>query len=421
MRTERVDGKGVKVVKQGNIFDEKSAASTTEEPQRENVRDVQPEALTQLQPPTRVTSSNMVSSSVTWRKRKSSQTNIVHYAEYDLHQVGYELALGFQRYSDMAYRIFTDNQTWRGERQYHLIENEPDVALMQDTIDMADVIILSYDHSAGFLHRQNMEGKKLIIYHQGDPFIRECGELGMLETKAGYGRLASTPNLLEYVEPDSTPLTWLPHPINTAEMDLLAGYWEKPVDEPLRILHSLTILPGAPMPDFVRIVHQMKRDGENVCIGLVQPVNRQVSLWTLSQADVYFSTYTHGPGPLTVEAMALGVPALAGCKEDHLEHQLKAAKVKRVDDLPWIYVTPDTTEKRLRELQDPDTRAHWAEKGRKFVERFHSVPSVVKRLERFCERLEPAKGVIYSAGEVFRDEVIWKRKLRMFDDGRIEK
>jgi len=86
-------------------------------------------------------------------------------------------------------------------------------------------------------------------------------------------------------------------------------------------------------------------------------------------------------------------------------------------------VTPETTADILRELQDPKVRKHWAEKGRDYVERFHDIPVVVKRLENFFRTLEPAKGVIRVSGKQDPEnsnKVIWERRLRMFGEPEVD-
>jgi len=315
----------------------------------------------------------------------------------------------------MDYRIFTENQTWLREQQYHLVEDEFDAGLVSDAVAMADVVILNVDHVAAFLHRQDLRGKKLVIYHHGPPFRFEHAELGELETSAGYGRLVSTPDLLQFQHPDHAELTWLPSPLNLPELDTLCEKWEKPAGGPLHVLHGFTSAANKGAGEFTNIVGQMDSAGENVKLGLIHLVNRQVSLHAMSQADVYFATYLYGPGLATMEAMAFGVPALVGCTDIELQHQMDVVGAENVEDLPWIYVTPGTTAEWLRKLQDPAVREHWAKKGRAYVEKFHSVRAVVKRMEKFVRKLKPANGVIYTAAEKHEEAIAWKRKLRMFD------
>lgn len=407
MKVERSGEKDVRVVKQGNIFNPEFVDK------RKNAR---PRMSPDGYPP-------MVCGpmsrggwgKLTWRKPTSDKTRILHFAQFDLCQIGYELTHGFHQYSDMSYRVFSTEQTWVKERQYHLLDDEFDLDLLHDAVDMADIIVVNTDHYPPFLHRQSMQGKKMVIYHHGPPYREEYKQLNKLETAAGYGRLVSTPDLLRL----DKNLTWLPCPINVREFDALYNNWNKSSRGPLQIAHSFTISSNKGTPEFANIVNKMTSDGEPIKLGLIHLVNRQVSLHLLSQADVYFATYLYGPGLATIEAMTLGIPALVGCTKEELKWQMSAIGVTKVEDLPWIYVTPETTADILRELQDPKVRKHWAEKGRDYVERFHDIRVVVKRLEDFCQSLEPAKGVIRVSGKQDpknANKVIWERRLRMFGE-----
>jgi hypothetical protein len=95
MRVERGDKKQVKVVAQGNVADD--AVKKPEKSPNIMARE-SPDGLAPMLCGTLTANSW---GEVTWRKPLRRDLRIVHYAEYDLCQIGYELTRGFQRYSKM--------------------------------------------------------------------------------------------------------------------------------------------------------------------------------------------------------------------------------------------------------------------------------------------------------------------------------
>ncbi|HCU35411.1 MAG TPA: hypothetical protein DGT21_08110 [Armatimonadetes bacterium] len=335
----------------------------------------------------------------TWREPLERTTRVVNVTGWDLCEIGYTLAGGFLRHADWDYTTLSMGQSWIRERQWCGIDpgsNSHDREFAEDLIDLADIVHLNGGHDWWFLDRLDLRGKRLLIHHHGGTYRRTWRRLEVLETRAGYGRLVSTPDLLMYARGGRfAPAEWLPHPVDLSELDRAIPRWEKPDGGPVDVLHAYTIKGNKGTDQFLSSCAEAQRMGARLRPGLIHYVSRRQSLWLISQADIYFASFHNGPGMAALEAMAMGIPTLAGCSEAELGCQLRALDVSRAEELPWLYVTPENCGRVLRELAaDADLRRHWGEKGRRYVEQWHSAPVVVEKLMGIYERTPECRGVV---------------------------
>jgi glycosyltransferase involved in cell wall biosynthesis len=210
--------------------------------------------------------------------------------------------------------------------------------------------------------------------------------------EAGYTRLVSTPDLLACGTPQyRKKLKWLPSPLCLDELDRNYPRWqERERGEKVVVGHAYTVGSNKGTEEFLRIAAEAGRK-QPLQVGLINKVQRRQALWYISQCDVYFATFLYGPGLASYEAMAFGKPVLVGCTPDELAAQRSAIG----EELPFIHVTPQTCGKWLRDLTaDADLRAEWGQRGRKYVEKFHDLPQVVKRLKKLYEQTKPCKFVV---------------------------
>lgn len=346
---------------------------------------------------------------VTWRKPiASSSPRVVNIGYWDLCGIGYDLQRGFEQYTDWDYRTVTLDRSWVWEPQacdLRINNGLYDEDWLEDLVMCADILHLNgiSAYLLPFVSRLNLRGKKIFIHHHAFALRNNHQKWEQLETEAGYGRLVSTPDLLCYASPGyKRDLHWLPSPIDLSVFDRHYPRWEKPDDGPLHVLHGYTISGNKGTAMFTPIVDELQKAGENIELGLMTHLPQHQARWYLSQADVYFATFLYGPGIGTLEAMALGIPVLVGCTEKELAVHRQAIRVRKAEDLPWIYASPDPTSphyagKWLQRLaHEPALRQYWADKGRKYMEKWHDLSQVVKKLKCWYEEAEPAKGIIIN-------------------------
>lgn len=322
----------------------------------------------------------------------------VNIASWSICDIPYELAVGFLHYTDWAYWAVTGGQSWVRERQWwHIDTDDPqrrEYRIVEDLLCEADVVHLNGHHVWPYLTpkvRKQLAGKArmAIHWHGGDlrvfPYRWEKAE-----HCAGYLRFVSTPDLLQYGRYRDS-LTWLPSPVNLEELDRCFPRWRRSPEEPVTVGHGYTVAENKGTAEIRRTVASLRGIRPLFWHG----IQRRHSLWLISQCDVYVSTLLYGPGVAAYEAMAFGIPVLAGCSEEDLVWHLRALGVERAEDLPWIYVTAETLGPWLRRLiADPHLRSYWGERGRRYVEEYHDVPRVVYRLEAAYLSAEPCRRVV---------------------------
>jgi glycosyltransferase involved in cell wall biosynthesis len=325
---------------------------------------------------------------------------VVNISHWDLCEIGHHLQRAFQQHTDWPYVTIATGQSWIRERQHVQIDLTAsfDRQFAEDMIDLADVVHINGQHGWWFLDRLNLRGKRMIIHHHGTEFRNNYTAMERLEIRAGYGRLCSTPDLTvktrgrRYSGP-----TWLPSPIDIEELDRVIPRWKKPEGGPLNLIHAYTVARNKGTDEFVAATEAVQRRGTRLQVGMVNHVSRQQSLWHISQADVYFATLLYGPGVASLEAMAFGVPVLCGCDDRDLKAILQQLGLRRHEELPWIHVTPTTLADRIEQVaHEPAMRAEYARRGRAYVEQYHSLPAVAKRLRTLYSAQEPARGVVVN-------------------------
>jgi glycosyltransferase involved in cell wall biosynthesis len=330
----------------------------------------------------------------------------LHVSYWDLCELGYTLQQGFLRLTDsLGFWPVTYGASWLEERFWWRIgDRDAELPVIADMMDVADIIHLNGAYWQSDLPLEKLGGKKVVVHKHGQDDYRQNPQLvERVETQAGFTRLASTPDLLIHGDAElRRNLRWLPSPIDLAEIDQLYPRWApRGKNESMRVLHSYTVPESKGTPDIIRLVNEAKDSGANLELDLCHRVQRRESFWYNSQCDVFFATLLYGPGLATLECMAFGKPVLVGCNEQELKAQLMAADVKRAEDLPWIWVTPETAVDVLRELAASERlRRDWGERGRAYIERVHALPVVVALLKRIYEAAGKARSLQKRGSEV---------------------
>jgi hypothetical protein len=325
----------------------------------------------------------------------------VNVSSRNICEIGSMLAQGFLRYTDWSYwGVMTAEPSWLLERHHWKIDYKDPVGREQHMLDTlirsADVLHLNCYRSWEFLKRLEADLRnrtKILMHHHGGN-LRDMPWVTEWERAAGWEVVVSTPDLLCTVP----WATWLPSPVDLEEIDGNYPQWDKP-DGEFVVGHGYTVPENKGTHEINAIVSRCAQLDASIRYVPWTGVAKRQSMWLISQCDLYFSTLLYGPGVATLEALAMGIPVLAGCTRQELEAQKRAVGVQTVEGLPWIYVTRETAGEWVHELRnDPELRRAWGEKGRRYVEEFHSIPAVVARLKGIYEGMKPC-GEVLCSGE----------------------
>ena len=338
----------------------------------------------------------------TWRKpaRAGEPERVLNLGYWNLCEIAYELQNAFLQHTNWSYLSISGGRSWLKERcQWLLDYDDPakhEDKLLRDLLRMADIIHLNECHNHPALS-DDLRGKRMAIHHHGCAYRNDPDKWDKAETRAGYLRLVSTPDLLVAGKPEYRATKhWLPSPLNLEELDRNFPRWEaRDPALPLQVLHGYTVKANKGTDQFERIASEEIRRGTNLQLGFINHVQRRQSLWYMSQADIYFATFLYGPGAASYEAMAFGVPVILGCTPDEREAQCEAIGCKR-EALPFLWVTPRTCAETLRQLaNEPALRAEYGRRGRAYVVKFHDLKPVAQRLRRLYRDAEPCREVLH--------------------------
>lgn len=148
-------------------------------------------------------------------------------------------------------------------------------------------------------------------------------------------------------------------------------------DSTLRVFHAPNHKTIKGSEHFMRAVEELRAEGVDIELVMVQRVPNEVIRQTMRQVDVVADQLIVGwYAMFALEAMAMGKPVLCYLREDLLDlYQVEG--LLEPGEMPIINTNPLTVKETLRSLANDRTLlAAPAEKGRAFVERRHSVEAV---------------------------------------------
>lgn len=340
----------------------------------------------------------------TWRLRnREAPTTVTHLTYWDLCEIGQLLAQGFLRYDTWGYWSISHDTSYIQERpMYRIAGAGSDVCdrrVAEDIMHESDVLILNEFHNY-WITKQLPVGKRMVLYHHGCFHRDKPGKYERAETEAGYARIVSTPDLLLYGKTRyNRNKQWVPSPLDVEELDRLYNVWRpRRANERVTVGHCYTIKENKGTDDFEAIARAVEGRFD---LALWHRVQRRQSLYYLSQCDIYFASFLFCPGLATLEAMAMGIPAMAGFgQKGGVSAESVIDRYKQEigeDELPFIVVTQETCGKLLRDLvNDAGLRAHWAAKGRAYIDKWHSLPAVTARMKSILENVEPCRFVVQN-------------------------
>lgn len=168
-------------------------------------------------------------------------------------------------------------------------------------------------------------------------------------------------------------------------------------DAPLRILHAPTWREIKGSDFVIEAVEQLKAEGENVELVLVENVPHAEVRRIYETADLLIDQVLVGwYGGLAVELMALGKPVVAFLREADLS--LIPAELR--NDLPVVSASPATLKETVRALvRDREKLRERGERSRAFVEKWHAPARVAELTTSSYEAAIAAKGGLAGTGQ----------------------
>lgn len=146
-------------------------------------------------------------------------------------------------------------------------------------------------------------------------------------------------------------------------------------NRPLRILHAPTSRQAKGTPLILEALDSLEKQGYEFELVLIEGMSNEEAQRAYRNADVLIDQlYAGWYGGLAVEVMAMGKPVLVYLREADLDF----IPVEMKSDLPFIQITPDDVELRLKHVMEM-SREELVELGRRsraFAEKWHN-PEVI--------------------------------------------
>jgi hypothetical protein len=263
----------------------------------------------------------------------------------DLAGVGISIKRAFDRYSDIQVRHVARL------RKFYDYPTDAEWSERANLIRWADVIHvmeIPVDY-----------GKPTLVHHHGSHYRTNGGPPGICSTLdlelAGAG-------------------TWIPSPIDLDSIQSAPRKNAVPT-----IAHAPT---NRALKSTAAFEAAMDRLGDRAQRLIIEGVSNAECLRLKATADIYFDQTAYGYGVNGIEAMALGIPVVAGAQPDTL------AEMERRFPIPFYTSSEDTLYYDLLDLVSSQVRRdYWGSMGLEHVRRFHDERVVVKQLEAIYRRL----------------------------------
>lgn len=251
-----------------------------------------------------------------------------------------------------------------------------DFSALEEALTTADVFHfhMTFDENirvGPFLPRDFLRDQLIVHHHHGEPPFR-ADPRPFREKERGRAALVSTPDLLK-LHPEAT---WIPNPVPLDDPRLQPVAKRNPR---VRVGHSPTRVELKNTDDFIAATERL--DLERV---IIQNTAWEQCLETKRGCDLFFDHMQGYYGMSSLEALAQGVPTIAGLDDWNIDH-LK--DFTGADDLPWV-IARDRAALRaaIRSLaHDPAARAAIGAASRRWMERYWTEESIGGRLAAWYE------------------------------------
>lgn len=298
----------------------------------------------------------------------------------DVGGVAIAIQRAFERYGGPDWEI----RSMRGSNNYidYPVDLSWDMTRFLAMWEWADVI-----HAMEKVHNLtpyfNPPGKPLVLHHHGSIYRDSHVALDTVANAHNLVQLCSTLDLTQFNE----NVVWLPNPIDVSWMEhIRAQYGPSPIEERgiVRYAHTPTQRWAKHTSDFIQAATQL---GCQLEIIESQPWSQAIA--RKATCDVLLDQLAYGYGLSGLESMAMGMPVLGGATVAGVESGL----MEQVGYLPYHRASVETLAMDLLPLNDPAIRAEVSERGRQYVNDFHSQQVIVARLKDLwteaADRYEP--------------------------------
>jgi glycosyltransferase involved in cell wall biosynthesis len=203
------------------------------------------------------------------------------------------------------------------------------------------------------------------VHHHGTEYRNQRAPVDAACRRVGAVQVASTLDLVG-------PALWLPSVVDVERLAAFRG----PVE--VMVAHSPSLRRLKQTDAVIAATGKL-----GVGLDLIERVSWDDCLARKGRAAIVVDQLVLGYGLSAIEAWCMGIPVVAGTTDPETRRRM----VETFGELPFVEATPETLADRLAELvASPDLRREWGERGRAHVERFHSEPAVVERLEAIYRR-----------------------------------
>lgn len=212
-------------------------------------------------------------------------------------------------------------------------------------------------------------GRPAVMHHHGT-FYRSLHESLLYEAKRRHALTVCATLDLWLIHPDDTE--WLP---SLFDLDWLATFRRPPADDGvLRIAHAPTDRRVKSTAAFLRAVERL-REHVPVELELIEGASWGECLTRKGGADIYFDQVMLGYGNNSIEAMAMGIPVIAGAADATLDEYQS-----RFGQIPFYAADEGGIYSALLALTDPAERELWAKRGAEHVRQWHDRRKVVDQM-----------------------------------------
>jgi glycosyltransferase involved in cell wall biosynthesis len=150
----------------------------------------------------------------------------------------------------------------------------------------------------------------------------------------------------------------------------------------IRIAHAPTNRAIKSTEAFLSATDQLRGEGFDIEVDLIEGVSWAECLQRKSKADIYFDQVILGYGNNAIESWGMGIPVIAGAQPATL-----AEMERRFGDLPFYTTTPDSIYDSLKALvSTPSLRDEYGQRGLEHVRRWHDEAKGVEQLKDLYQR-----------------------------------
>ena len=166
----------------------------------------------------------------------------------------------------------------------------------------------------------------------------------------------------------------LPLALNTSEIKFMPLAATK--SKTVKILHAPTHRVFKGTQYIEKAVHNLKAEGYNIHFHIAEGISHAQLFEQYEKCDIFIDNISVGwYGTASLEAMAVGRPVCAYIDERYFRH------IDYADEIPVINVTREKVTDVLRDLiENKDQLPAIGRKSREFVEKYHDVRNVTKKL-----------------------------------------